>query len=164
MCSLLSSHAVHAPTLTRDNTDPTLTPQHLPEKWGMLQFATGPVNATPAITNKEWPLRSMSAALYYAQHAFANVHNGSYAANATALLPFTAQPWALDGTCANVPQLSLQSDGRAFVSWIVAEDGGMASSITEDRYLRVWSGRDVVAAGLRSGQEGTLAEAAAQSN
>jgi len=128
---------------------------HLPERWGMLQFATGAVNATAPIINTEWPLRAMASAVYYAAHSFANAHNGSYVgADAPgALLPYTQTPWALDGTCASAPLLTVQN-GTAFVAWIVAADGSMASSVTNDRYTRVWHGRENVATGPRSGREG----------
>jgi hypothetical protein len=43
---------------------------HLPERWGMLQFASGPVNATPAQYNIQWTVRAVAAAVYYAQHAW----------------------------------------------------------------------------------------------
>lgn len=39
---------------------------HLPERWGMLQFASGRVNATPAAYNRQWTVRAVAAAVYYA--------------------------------------------------------------------------------------------------
>ena len=46
---------------------------HLPERWGMLQFASGPVNATPPQYNIQWTVRAVAAAVYYAQHAWRDV-------------------------------------------------------------------------------------------
>ena len=43
---------------------------HLPERWGMLQFAAGAVNATPATYNRQWTVRAVAAAVYYAQRAW----------------------------------------------------------------------------------------------
>lgn len=125
---------------------------HLPERWGMLQFATGPVNATPAVANPEWPLRAMAAAMYTAQHAFAAAHNGSFTDDVAALAPFAdpfyGGPGALNGTCtAGLPVVTLSPGGApGFVAWAVAADGASAASVTDDRYLRVWHGRDVAAA------------------
>jgi hypothetical protein len=43
---------------------------HLPERWGMLQFASGAVNATPATYNRQWTVRAVAAAVYYANRAW----------------------------------------------------------------------------------------------
>ena len=67
---------------------------HLPERWGLLQFSTDPVNSTQPITYPEWPIRQSAMGVYYAQHAYAATHSGMYTANLTALLPFVTYPMA----------------------------------------------------------------------
>jgi hypothetical protein len=58
---------------------------HLPERWGVLQFAEGPVNGTIPQRYPDWPAREVAMALYYAQKAFADSHNGSYTTDLAAL-------------------------------------------------------------------------------
>lgn len=131
---------------------------HLPERWGMLQFAVGAVNATPAVANPEWPLRAISAALYDAQHAYAAAHNGSFTEDLGALAafvdPFYGGAAAINGTCTPPPVVRVgagPSGAPEFVAWTVSPDGASVASITDDRYLRVFSGRDVVAAARAGG-------------
>ena len=124
---------------------------HLPERWGMLQWATGAVNATPAVANPEWPLRAVAAAMYNAQHAYAAAHNGSFTADVGALAPF-ADPFyggaaALNGTCTAPPVVVLAPGAQSFVAWTVAADGASAVSVTDDRYMRVFHGRAAAATG-----------------
>lgn len=118
---------------------------HLPEKWGMLQFSAGPVNATPAVYNPEWPLRSVAAQVYYAQHAYGGAHNGSYTSDITQLLPYVDGPYVLNGSCTSVPQITLTSGGKGFIAWSIDPSGTMAASITDDRYMRVFHGAQAVA-------------------
>jgi hypothetical protein len=122
---------------------------HLPERWGQLQFAAGPVNGTPAVVNPEWPVRAQAAALYYAQHAWAaGPGGGNFTDDVAALARLSPTPWALNGTCSAAPPVvTLSPGGAGFVGWIVDAGGAMAASITDDRYLRVFHGGDAVAAG-----------------
>ena len=100
---------------------------HLPEKWGMLQFADGPVNATPAVWNREWPVRSIAAAVYYAQHAYAGAHNGSFTDKAADLLPFLADGAIVDGTCtAGAPVLLAGAPPGAPAAFSAAVPGSPA--------------------------------------
>eukprot|EP00951_Prasinocladus_malaysianus_P005980 scaffold42237_cov41-Prasinocladus_malaysianus.AAC.1 len=43
---------------------------HAPETWGILQFATGPVNDTNLLSYTHWPLRHIAMEMYHAQAAF----------------------------------------------------------------------------------------------
>lgn len=126
---------------------------HLPERWGMLQWATGEVNGTAPIYNPEWPLRAVAASVYYAEHAYAAAHNGSFTADAGALVAYadpTYGGYSLNGTCTHgPPQITLTnaSGTPGFIAWTVAIDGASASSITDDRYMRVFHGEEAVVAG-----------------
>jgi hypothetical protein len=90
---------------------------HLPEKWGMLQFAAGAVNATAPVWNAEWPVRSIAAAVYYAQHAYAGAHNGSFTATLSDLVPYLDSPDIVDGTCTQGVPVGLQTGQDAAGQW-----------------------------------------------
>jgi hypothetical protein len=87
---------------------------HLPERWGLLQFARGDVNATAPVTYGQWPVRAIAAEVYYAQHAYAGAHNGSYAATQQQLAPYVSDPAIVDGTCT----------GGAPIAIVLGVDGG----------------------------------------
>ena len=119
---------------------------HLPEKWGMLQFADGAVNATAPAWNAEWPVRAAAAAVYYAEHAYAAAHNGSYTAAIADLAPFLAAPAIVDGTCNNGVPVALRvafnatTNASSFVATVPPSSAGSAAaaaSITDERLLLV---------------------------
>ena len=118
---------------------------HLPEKWGFLQFAEGAVNATPAVWNQEWPVRSVAAAVYYAQHAFAAAHNGSFTAVLGDLVPFLESPDIVDGTCTQGRAVALgvytdASGASRFNATIPPSSVGnprATAHITDQRFLTV---------------------------
>jgi hypothetical protein len=58
---------------------------HLPERWGILQFADGAVNKTAAIPYPDWAAREVAMALYYAEKAYSEQHNGTYTEDLSAL-------------------------------------------------------------------------------
>ncbi len=111
---------------------------HLPEKWGMLQFADGPVNATQPVYNPEWPVRSVAAALYYAQHAYAAANNGTFTADVQSLFWYVSDPHILDGTCTSVPAITLTNGGKNFNASLTSMDGTQLATIQDDRYMRVY--------------------------
>lgn len=111
---------------------------HLPERWGILQFADARVNATAPARYTQWPVRSVASALYYAQRAYAGAHNGSYAPTAAALLPYTPDPAVLDGTCsAGAPAVQLAPGARAYTATVYDAAGVWAATIRDDRYTLV---------------------------
>ena len=85
---------------------------HLPERWGMLQFADGAVNATAPVWNDEWPARAAAAAVYYAQHAYAAAHNGSFTSSVGDLLPYLDSASIVDGTCTQGVPVRLEASGN----------------------------------------------------
>lgn len=58
---------------------------HLPERWGVLQFAEGTVNQTAPQRYPHWATREVAMSLYHAQKAYATTHNGSYTSDVAAL-------------------------------------------------------------------------------
>ena len=115
---------------------------HLPEKWGMLQFATGTVNMTAAVTNGEWPVRAIAAAVYYAEHAYAGDHNGTFTERVDDLVPYLADAAIVDGTCTGGAPviLGVSQSPAAFVAAVPAStfgDGFSTATINQVRFLQV---------------------------
>eukprot|EP00884_Botryococcus_braunii_P005144 jgi/Botrbrau1/14630/Bobra.0364s0014.1 len=109
---------------------------HLPERWGVLQFAEGPVNQTVPQAYPNWPAREVAMALYHAQKAFAEKHNGSYTADVAALAKF-APAHTLDGTCTSQLLVNVTPDGRCFWGQVRMTGSKPAACISHDRFLRV---------------------------
>lgn len=118
---------------------------HLPEKWGLLQFARGAVNATSTIQYTQWPVRALAAEIYYAQHAYASAHQGAYTTNPNDLLPFVSDPSVLDGTCTlGLPLvISVGNDAagashfNVTVPPVPVGNKVLSATIRDDRYLTV---------------------------
>jgi hypothetical protein len=111
---------------------------HQPERWGYVQFATGRVNATQALRDPDWVIRSVAMQVYYAEVAYAAAHNGSYTDEAEILkelAPLGA--FAVNGSCTRSPTITLTADG-GYTAEVAASDGARrVASITHDRYLLV---------------------------
>ncbi len=112
-----------------------LIEMHLPERWGMLQFASGAVNATPAVRNAEWPVRAIAAATYYAEHAYAAAHNGTFTAAVRDLYPFLEDPAIVDGTCTGGAPVSVALAAGGFVATV--DSARFTASIDDARFLQV---------------------------
>ena len=116
---------------------------HRPERWGFLQFADGPVNATRAAPPDEWPVRACAAALYYAQREYAAAEGaGRYASRVEQLWKHTPTPEALDGSCLGAPPAAIQlaPDGRAYLAVLEGPgslDARLLATITHERLLLV---------------------------
>jgi hypothetical protein len=118
---------------------------HLPEKWGMLQFAEGGVNGTLPLWNAEWPVRSVAAAVYYAQHAYAGANNATFTSVLSDLVPFLESPDILDGTCTQGIPVSLGvytdvSGASRFNATVPPSSVGSptaVATITDQRLLQV---------------------------
>ena len=112
---------------------------HLPEKWGFLQFASGPVNATPAVRNVEWPARSIAAAVYYAEHAFAAANNGTYTARVADLVPFLADAAIVNGACTRGEPVRIDLTPSGFLAHVapVNLNARVYAHIDEQRLLTV---------------------------
>ena len=110
-----------------------------------MQFADGEVNTTAPVVNKEWPVRGVAAAVYYAQHAFAGLNNGSFAASISDLMPYLESPDIVDGTCTMGTPVSLGvfTDGsgasrfNASIPPSSVGDPSATAKITDQRYLTV---------------------------
>ena len=109
---------------------------HNPERWGILQFSNDPVNTTSKITHPEWPIRSIAVAIYYAEHAYASDHNGSFTNNIQELLNYVPDPAVLDGTCTG--QISIQTTSSSFLAAIISSDGTLSATIDDSRFLLVF--------------------------
>ena len=115
---------------------------HAPDRWGILQFADGNVNATPAVRYGEWPVRAAASAVYEAQAAYAGANGGAFAPSTAALLPYLASPDIVNGVCnGRVPvRIALGPTGKTYEAVIPpnpAGDAQAAATINQERYLLV---------------------------
>lgn len=109
---------------------------HLPERWGLLQFATGPVGGTEPTTYSEWPARAMAAGAYYAQHAHAARHNGSFATDPSELLLFRAESLPFP-VCPSNLHIELGDGGKSFSVTATDPIHNVTVSVHDDRLTLV---------------------------
>jgi aminoglycoside/choline kinase family phosphotransferase len=78
-------------------------------------------------------------AVYYAQHAFAKGHNGSFTANVTELAAFARPAGALDGVCTRVPDIVLLDNHAGFLVTIrgLGDSVNRTATINDRRLLHV---------------------------
>lgn len=111
----------------------------------MLQFATGAINETAPTLNVEWPVRSIAASVYYAQHSYAAANGGRFTTVPDDLNEYVEDAAILDGTCTGGIPVSLVAfvDGMGsprFSASIPPNPSGDATaraSIDDTRLLRV---------------------------
>jgi hypothetical protein len=109
---------------------------HVPERWAMLQFATGEADY---VWNSEWTLRETAMAMYYAQHAYAREHNGSFTRNVMDLAAYARPVGALDGICTQAPDMIVNADGFAASIRGLGESADRYATIDNRRLLRVFA-------------------------
>jgi hypothetical protein len=114
---------------------------HQPEHWGMLQFADGSVNATAPVYNQQWPVRSISMGIYWAQRLYAEQNEGFYSDSLAELAQFSPEG-LIDGTCAAAPpSIELSEDRQAWTATVFADaldgSGRFQAVITSLRLLTV---------------------------
>mmetsp|Transcript_16031 Transcript_16031/g.22487 ORF Transcript_16031/g.22487 Transcript_16031/m.22487 type:complete len:424 (-) Transcript_16031:303-1574(-) len=116
---------------------------HYPERWGFLQFSNAKVNSTEKIRNKEWTVRSIAAAVYYAEHAYFNGEgNGTFTSDVSLLRKANWSspvpiPAALEGVCSQLPVIKLTEDKSGFEAHVTSTDNALEATIRNDRYLTV---------------------------
>jgi len=104
---------------------------HLPERWGFVQFATGPVNQTSFIKPFDWTIRLTLEHMYYALMKFFVV-NGYYTAEVTELeLP----DFIIRGTCTHVPVIS--TNRFSFNVTVSSLDNKIVGRVNNDRFIIV---------------------------
>ncbi|CAH1239710.1 Hypp5872 [Branchiostoma lanceolatum] len=102
----VNGHYEKVPGLPEDNW--VWSPQHsinmhLPERWGIIQFSTDPVNTTKFQPSPNWPVYSNLVELYNAEKKFFAI-NGYFTSNLTQLeLP----DYVRKGKCASVPHVNV---------------------------------------------------------
>lgn len=114
---------------------------HLPERWGIVQFSEGAPGTTPLASYNRWPSQAAAMAVYYAQKAYAQAHNGSFASNPQDLLPFTQRPFQLCNTANVSIEVKPPKSSGAHPTYTAAvqtpEGGPWIATVTDDRYLTV---------------------------
>lgn len=110
---------------------------HQPERWGMLQFSTDAPNQTEPLYNVEWPVRVVAMAVYDAEHAYAEQHEGTFTDDLASLCPFVKDPQLLQGVCTKTPMLTVDAAKTQFKVVVTSADDGMTASVDKDRLLQV---------------------------
>ncbi|GAB5364884.1 hypothetical protein AAMO2058_001008500 [Amorphochlora amoebiformis] len=118
---------------------------HRPERWGFLQFADERINATKVVKNNEWTVRSIAAAIYYAEHAYFSdpmLGNGTFTESLKELKKAKSEPpvpipYALSGICSKTPQIQVSPYGAAFQAYVQSNDGTLLATVRNDRYIQV---------------------------
>mmetsp|Transcript_107780 Transcript_107780/g.303680 ORF Transcript_107780/g.303680 Transcript_107780/m.303680 type:complete len:416 (-) Transcript_107780:149-1396(-) len=118
---------------------------HLPERWGILHFAEGAVKAPQSPSFAEWPSRAIAAGAYYAEHAYAKAHGGSFTADPSELVAYAADA-APFPVCPECLKIRLGDDGgsNSFHATAYAADGGLACTVRQDRLMTMGPESDVL--------------------
>jgi len=113
---------------------------HMPEYWGYLQFAEGPVNATEVHKDPDYTVRSVAMQIYYAQHEYTKNH-ANYTNDLAILSHFAPLGGHMfDGTCTAKPSIRLLEGTKRYVASVAAKDGARVAYIRDDGYIYVRSG------------------------
>lgn len=104
---------------------------HIPERFGYLIFARGPVNSTKATRDPQWPVRRILAEIYSAQRAYSAIQ-GYFTPNIEDL---HLDPRLYDGSCAHKPDMSNVQSYKFDISVRSYDDNVGTGSITDTRYL-----------------------------
>lgn len=103
-------------------------------RWGILQFADGPVNSTQMKPYPEWTIRHIAMSLYDAQRAYFASSSGAYTKDLVQLRPL-APPGTLDGSCFASIVLQVSEDGQQWAAEVRAMVGNVSACIRDDRLL-----------------------------
>jgi len=113
---------------------------HLPETWGYVQFADGPLNETPLIRDPQWPVRDVLMKVYYALVAYRKKFN-NYVTDIMRLQQDAGLPsYVVEGACASVPEIVLVNNATGFE--VTASLHDMIGHVGNDRSL--WFGQLIV--------------------
>lgn len=105
---------------------------HLPERWGILQFADEHVGATPVVRDPSWPVRRAAALAYDAQGAH-HKETGQYSTTLEELPASGAV-----ASCVKMPPtVKLEPDAQSWTVRAESLDGRVAATVRDDRYLTV---------------------------
>jgi len=105
---------------------------HLPETWGYIQFADGPVNSTPLQKDPQWPVRDALMKVYYALTKYYSTHL-QYTTDLSVLVSEEGLPeYVAQGTCTSVPVIVL---GNPTGFTVTSTLHNMVGHVKNDRYL-----------------------------
>jgi len=103
--TVVNNSYVKTPGIPEDNwvwTSQNSINMHIPEKWGIIQFSSSPVNTTSFVPDPYWNLRNTLLQTYYGQRQFSSL-NG-YNSGDLKRLPLPS--FVLDGSCSGIPTIS----------------------------------------------------------
>jgi hypothetical protein len=114
---------------------------HLPERWGVLQFANGAADAQHQ-RDRSWSVRQVAMTLYYAQVRHRQ-DTGAFTDD-LASLAARAGPWptqdgrVLQGACSlGAPRIALSPARDAYLATVLSRDGRFEATVDHHRALRV---------------------------
>lgn len=115
---------------------------HMPQRWGVIQFADERVNGTQVARDPSWPLRHVAAAVYDAQMEWKAKHGGgSNFTDSLSALQSVVEPSQVSllqgNVCAEAPAITLGPGSTTFEARVVSSTGQLTATIREDRLLRV---------------------------
>ena len=111
---------------------------HQPERWGYVQFSTDSVNETKVVEDPDWVVRSLAMQIYYAEHAYAAKHNGTYTDVLNELRDYIPLGWDVL-SCAETPTFRVENS--TFTAYVESSlSPKRIASVTSDRYLLVQNG------------------------
>jgi len=104
---------------------------HLPERWGYIQFAEGPINGTAVARDPEWPVRDALMAVYNAETIYL-AKTDNYTEDLGALVSEAGLPiYVATGLCASVPIVKV--NGRQFTATVTKDH--LVGHVMDDRFL-----------------------------
>jgi hypothetical protein len=112
---------------------------HLPERWGVLQFANGDADAQHQ-RDRSWSVRQVAMTLYYAQVRHRQ-DTGAFTDD-LASLAARAGPWptqdgrVLEGACSlGAPRIALSTARDAYLATVLSRDGRFEATVDNHRAL-----------------------------
>lgn len=115
---------------------------HMPQRWGIIQFADENVNATKIARDPNWPIRHAAAAVYDTEMLWKDQQGGGkhFTDSIEALLSVATdedKKLLKGGACAATPTISLNADGTSFHVTVASSDGQHAATIEDNRFFQV---------------------------
>jgi hypothetical protein len=118
-----------------------LVNMHLPERWGVLQFANGDADAQLQ-RDRSWSVRQVAMTLYYAQERHRQ-DTGAFTDDLASLAE-RAGPWptqdgrVLEGACSlGAPRIALSPARDAYLATVLSRDGRFEATVDNHRALHV---------------------------
>ena len=110
---------------------------HQPERWGYLQFSDRPVNTSRPVKDPDFAVRSVAMQVYYAEHAYAAAHNGSFTDDVASLGAYVPLGGEALRCAKSVAVTARGGPASGFTASVTAKGSGRVATVTDDRLLLV---------------------------